>query len=131
MSRTGHFKSWTLSDGQSVKVEDVMKKTGLSYTGSASRLKRFSKPEDVFAPRKQQGIPKGTTLKRPKEWVNEPDKICAGIPYDSAYMDGNLDRNGFVYDRYGNIMSTRQRKSLANYRDKLRQQWLNNREVIK
>ena len=46
-------------------------------------------------------------------------------------MDGKLDEKGFVYDRYGNMMSARQRKSLANYRAKLRQQWLNNREVIK
>jgi hypothetical protein len=46
-------------------------------------------------------------------------------------MDGILDGTGFVYDRHGKMMSARERKSLANYRDKLRQQWLNNREVIK
>jgi len=127
----GVTKKFKLDDGSITTVAEVMSRTGLAYAGSVNRLRLFTNPAQVFEPRKQQGIPKGTTLKRPKEWVNEPDKVCAGIPYDCAYMDGIIDEKGFVYDRYGNMMSARQRKSLANYRAKLRQQWLNNREVIK
>ena len=127
----GVIKQFKLDDGSITTVAEVMSRTGLAYAGSVNRLRLFTNPDQVYEKRKQQGIPKGTTLKRPKEWVNEPDKVCAGIPYDCAYMDGKLDEKGFVYDRYDKMMSARQRKSLANYRDKLRQQWLNNREVIK
>ena len=127
----GVIKKFKLDDGSITTVAEVMQRTGLAYAGSVNRLRLYTNPALVYEPRKQQGIPKGTTLKRPKQWVNEPDKVCAGIPYDCAYMDGKLDEKGFVYDRYGKMMSARQRKSLANYRDKLRQQWLNNREVIK
>ena len=122
----GVTKKFKLDDGSITTVAEVMSRTGLAYAGSVNRLRLFTNPDQVYEKRKQQGIPKGTTLKRPKQWVNEPDKVCAGIPYDCAYMDGNLDEKGFVYDRYGNMMSARQRKALANYRDKLRQQWLNN-----
>ena len=127
----GVIKQFKLDDGSITTVAEVMSRTGLAYAGSVNRLRLFTNPDQVYEKRKQQGIPKGTTLKRPKQWVNEPDKVCAGIPYDCAYMDGKLDEKGFVYDRYDKMMSARQRKSLANYRDKLRQQWLNNREVIK
>ena len=127
----GVIKEYLLDDGTVTTVAEVMERTGLAYTGSANRLRLFTCPAQVFESRKQQGIPKGTTLKRPEEWVSEPDKVCAGIPYDCAYMDGNIDERGFVFDRYGNMMSARQRKALAKYRAKLRQQWLNNRGVIK
>ena len=127
----GVIKKFKLDDGSITTVAEVIQRTGLAYAGSVNRLRLYTNPALVYESRKQQGIPKGTTLKRPKQWVNEPDKVCAGIPYDCAYMDGNLDEKGFVYNRYGIMMSARQRKSLANYRDKLRQQWLNNREVIK
>ena len=121
----GIIKKFKLDDGSITTVAEVMSRTGLAYPGSVNRLRLFTNPDQVYEKRKQQGIPKGTTLKRPKQWVNEPDKVCAGIPYDCAYMDGIIDEKGFVYDRYGTMMSNRQRKSLANYRDKLRQQWLN------
>jgi len=127
----GIIKKFKLDDGSITTVAEVIQRTGLAYAGSVNRLRLFTNPALVYEQRKQQGIPKGTTLKRPKQWVNEPDKVCAGIPYDCAYMDGIIDEKGFVYDRHGKMMSNRQRKSLANYRDKLRQQWLNNREVIK
>jgi hypothetical protein len=127
----GVIKQFKLDDGSITTVAEVMQRTGLAYAGSVDRLRLYTNPVQVYEPRKQQGIPKGTTLKRPKEWVNEPDKVCAGIPYDCSYMDGILDGAGFVYDRHGKRMSARERKSLANYRGKLRQQWLNNREVIK
>ena len=127
----GVIKQFKLDDGSITTVAEVIQRTGLAYAGSVNRLRLFTSPAQVYEPRKQQGIPKGTTLKRPKQWVNEPDKVCAGIPYDCAYMDGIIDEKGFVYDRHGKMMSNRQRKSLANYRDELRQQWLNNREVIK
>ena len=123
----GVTKEYLLDDGSITTVAEVMSRTGLAYAGSVNRLRLFTNPAQVFEPRKQQGIPKGTTLKRPKEWVNEPDKVCAGIPYDCAYMDGNICEKGFVYDRHGIMMSARQRKALAKYRAKLRQQWLNNR----
>ena len=99
----GVIKKFKLDDGSITTVAEVMKRTGLAYAGSVNRLRLYTNPALVYEPRKQQGIPKGTTLKRPKEWVNEPDKVCAGIPYDCAYMDGNLDEKGFVYDRYGNM----------------------------
>jgi len=123
----GVTKEYLLDDGSITTVAEVMSRTGLAYAGSVNRLRLFTNPAQVFESRKQQGIPKGTTLKRPKEWVNEPDKVCAGIPYDCAYMDGNICEKGFVYDRHGIMMSARQRKALAEYRAKLRQQWLNNR----
>ena len=123
----GVIKKFKLDDGSITTVAEVMSRTGLAYAGSVNRLRLFTNPDQVFEPRKQQGIPKGTTLKRPEEWVNEPDKVCAGIPYDCAYMDGNICEKGFVYDRHGIMMSARQRKALAKYRAKLRQQWLNNR----
>ena len=123
----GVTKKFKLDDGSITTVVEVMSRTELAYAGSVNRLRLFTNPDQVYEPRKQQGIPKGTTLKRPEEWVNEPDKVCAGIPYDCAYMDGNIDERGFVFDRYGNMMSARQRKALAKYRAKLRQQWLNNR----
>ena len=123
----GVIKEYLLDDGSITTVAEVMSRTGLAYAGSVNRLRLFTNSDQVFESRKQQGIPKGTTLKRPKEWVNEPDKVCAGIPYDCAYMDGNICEKGFVYDRHGIMMSARQRKALAEYRAKLRQQWLNNR----
>ena len=123
----GIIKKFKLDDGSITTVAEVMSRTGLAYPGSVNRLRLFTNPDQVYEKRKQQGIPKGTTLKRPKQWVNEPDRVCAGIPYDCAYMDGIIDEKGFVYDRHGKIMSNRRRKSLANYRDKLRQQWLNNK----
>ena len=103
----GVIKKFKLDDGSITTVAEVMSRTGLAYAGSVNRLRLYTNPALVYEPRKQQGIPKGTTLKRPKQWVNEPDKVCAGIPYDCAYMDGNLDEKGFVYDRYGNMMSAR------------------------
>ena len=123
----GVIKQFKLDDGSITTVAEVMSRTVLAYAGSVNRLRLFTNPDQVFEKRKQQGIPKGTTLKRPKEWVNEPDKVCAGIPYDCAYMDGNICEKGFVYDRHGIMILARQRKALAKYRAKLRQQWLNNR----
>jgi hypothetical protein len=130
MSRTGHFKYWTLSDGQSVRVEDVMEKTGLSYTGSTSRLKRFSKPEDVLAPRMQQGIPKGTKLES-VEWTSEPTQVVGGIQWLAEWEDGKIITvSGPVYDRYGDIISSREHHALIKYREKLRQEWRDNNNII-
>jgi len=113
---------YTLSDGQVVTIADVMKITGLSYTGASSRLTSFSKPEDVFGPRKQQGIPKGTTL--PKiVWSSAPSKVCWGIQYEAEWEDGRLNEISInPIDRYGNIMTSRQALALNRYRDKLRKE---------
>ena len=128
MSRMGDFKYWALADGQCVRVEDVMLRTGLTYTGASSRLRRYTRPEDVFASRKQQGIPKGSTLKKIK-WVSEPSKVCWGIQYESELEDGILRENGPA-DRYGQPLGRREMLALAKYRDKLRQEWLNNNDII-
>ena len=130
MSRTGHFKYWTLSDGQSVKVQDVMEKTGLTYMGSTSRLNTFSNPEDVFAPRKQQGILKGSTLES-VEWISEPTQVVGGIQLLAEWEDGKIiSPSGPVYDRYGVIISSREHLALIKYREKLRQEWLDNTNII-
>jgi hypothetical protein len=128
MSRIGDFKYWTLADGQCVRVEDVMLRTGLTYTGASSRLRRYTRPEDVFASKKQQGIPKGSTLKKIK-WVSAPSKVCWGIQYESEWEDGILRENGPA-DRYGQLLGRRELLALAKYRDKLRQEWLDNNNII-
>ena len=128
MSRTGDFKYWTLADGQCVRVEDVMLRTGLTYTGASSRLRRYTKPEDVFASKKQQGIPKGSTLKKIK-WVSKPSKVCWGIQYESEWEDGILHETGPA-DRYGQLLSRRETLALARFRDKLRQEWRDNNNII-
>lgn len=113
----------TLSDGSVVTIEQVMEATGLSYTGASSRLKDYTKPEDVFAPMKQRGIPKGTKL--PKiTWTSAPTKVCWGIQYEAEWEDGRLNtfsRNPI--DRYGKLMTSREALALNRYRDELRQEW--------
>lgn len=128
MSRLGNLKYWTLADGQCVRIEDVMLRAGLTYTGACSRLRRYTRPEDVFASKKQQGIPKGTTLDK-IEWINAPSKVCWGIQYESEWEDGILRENGPT-DRYGKPLGLRETLALAKYRDKLRQEWLDNNDII-
>jgi len=61
-----------------------------------------------------------------KRW-SKPAKIVAGIQIDSPYMDGK--RNGRdVCDRYGNILSVAEQGNLMRYRDKIRNDWINNKE---
>ena len=54
----GVTKKFKLDDGSITTVAEVMSRTGLAYAGSVNRLRLFTNPDQVFEPRKQQGIPK-------------------------------------------------------------------------
>lgn len=61
-----------------------------------------------------------------KRW-GKPAKIVAGIQVDAPYMDGKMI-GCEVRDRYGNILSVSERGNLMRYRDKIRDDWINNKE---
>ena len=113
-----------LDDESTTTVVEVMACTGLKYSGAVNRLRMYTSPALVFKPRKKSG-PLAFRVSS-SDWVNKPDKVCGGIPYECSYMDGAVDEiSGFVKDRYGNILETSQKRALAKFRAKQRQQWLN------
>ena len=112
-------KVYTLSDGSTATIADVMKATGMSYVGGYSRLRRCSKPEDVFGPKKTGG-----RYLVPLDWENKPTQVIGGIQFKAEWEDGKiLTKNGPIYNRDGYIMTSRDGLALFAYRAKMRQQW--------
>lgn len=121
-------KKYTLSDGSMVSIDQIVEATGITPVGAYSRLRRSSKPEYIFAPVSMDSKP---LLSRIKAWINLPDEVIAGIQFKASWEDGKLNGiRGPSYDRDGLVMSKKEVEALALYREELRQQWLNDNNII-
>jgi|13_taG_2_1085334.scaffolds.fasta_scaffold16451_7 hypothetical protein len=134
----GNKKLYQLSDGTYCTVQDVVDKTGLKYVGANARLRRFNRPEDVFAPRKKQGVPAGFKQMDAKvKWISEPNVVVAGFQLTAEWQDGHIEgvsnEENFTsslfgpqYDRHGVMLTPSESRALERYRKELRQQWRDN-----
>ena len=119
-------KVYTLSDGSTATIADVMKATGLSYVGCYSRLRRCSSPEDVFGPKKTGG-----RHAVPLVWESKPTQVIGGLQFKADWEDGKiLTRKGPMHNRDGYIMTSRESIALSEYRAKMRQQWRDTHNII-
>jgi hypothetical protein len=128
MKRTD-VKIYKLDGGVTTTVKEVMAKTGLSYAGSVCRLHRYTNPDLVMAKK----IPRGSHLKNWRrevilDWESKPSKVCGGIPFESSYKDGQLNKWGETCDRYGKRLTIKEEKSLFKYKEQQRKDWLKNKE---
>jgi hypothetical protein len=117
---------YELSDGSITTVVEVMERTGLSRIGAHRRLKNMNDVDMIFT--RVGEIPRDSYVK--SEWISEPVRIAWGIPINPEYLDGTTDGNT-VYNRDGKVLTYAERVGLANYRDKLRNEWRDSSTNIK
>jgi hypothetical protein len=117
---------YELSDGSITTVVEVMERTGLSRIGAHRRLKNMNDVDMIFT--RVGEIPRDSYTKY--TWISEPVRIAWGIPINPEYLDGTTDGNT-VYNRDGKVLTYAERVGLANYRDKLRNEWRDSSTNIK
>jgi len=121
-------KEYVLADRSIVTIARIMEATGLSYVGAYSRLQRSAQPDYIWAEMGHGGRQLQTSTKK---WENEPDEVVAGIQLKASWMDGMLyTLAGPPHDRHGLVMTKKDVRSLVAYREKMRQEWRKNNNIL-
>ena len=119
-------KSYTLSDGTTVTVQDVAEKVGCKLNTAYLRLKKSNKVEKVLMPLQTNQRRKDYGGK--DQWVDKPVKVVMGIPINPSYMDGSSAIGG-AKDRDGVKLTFGEASSLMRYRSQQREEWLHSKGV--